>query len=226
MVRQKLLEAIFKGELLPGQPVKELVLSKSFAVSQSTVREALVELEHDGLMDRTPHRGTHVKNLTSVELFERIDVRVALETLACMRALRNGFGPDDFGMLDKLARDIVRQEPTADWLFHRHIWKRAGNATLLHELEQLSLSLFAFVGTMRVAALQNPQERLASHFEYIEALRKKRETTIREAIQRHLDSAYRGFRDSRFPDFKSLAESLRKPNFPGIQADVLATLTK
>src|SRR5215469_10942451 len=90
-VWQQLHAMIYSGQLKPGELLRESELSANLGVSQVTVREALSKLEHFGLVVRTPHRHTSVKNLTSEELRNRITVRVSLETLACLHALENGW---------------------------------------------------------------------------------------------------------------------------------------
>src|SRR5437870_3973235 len=56
--------AIFYGKLRPGELLTELPLAKKLAVSQSTIREALADLEHHGLVTRIPNRGTEVTTIS------------------------------------------------------------------------------------------------------------------------------------------------------------------
>ena len=51
---------IFRGELLPDEPMREAALSERFEVSRRTVREALSILEHAGLVRHHRHKGTRV----------------------------------------------------------------------------------------------------------------------------------------------------------------------
>ena len=53
-------EAILRGNLKPGQRLVERKLAAELGVSQIAVREALPELEHEGLLTRTPNVGAHV----------------------------------------------------------------------------------------------------------------------------------------------------------------------
>jgi DNA-binding GntR family transcriptional regulator len=218
-VWEQLHEAIYCGVLKPGEILRETELSSDLGVSQATVREALGKLENLELVVRTPHKGTEVKNLTRDELSDRIAVRVSLETLACTSALNN-WSEQDYKELEVLARAIRdTEDPAADLAFHRYIWNRCGNATLLRQLLQISACLFGFVTILRGAKLQNPEARFTSHMKFIHALRirdgknisiEEREG-IRNAVREHLDSAYKEFFAREYPDFKSLAESLHQP---------------
>ena len=119
--------AIFAGRLTPGELIREAVLARDLGVSQATVREALTKLEPLGLVVRTPHRRTEVKNLTRAELDDRIKVRIHLETLAFLEALKNGWDEQDYVQLEFLARKIF-EDPIGDLKFHRYIWTAAAMA--------------------------------------------------------------------------------------------------
>src|SRR5690349_1209969 len=81
-------DAIYNGRFQPGEPVRELALAHELRVSQTTVREALLQLEHDGLVVREANRGTRVTTLSESEIRERVEVRIVLETTAALDAAR------------------------------------------------------------------------------------------------------------------------------------------
>src|SRR5262245_63856832 len=85
-VFETLRDAIFSGRLKPGDPLRELHLAKELAVSQATVRDALVKLERFGLVVRIPNKETIVTPHTSREIRERIAIRATLEELAFLEA--------------------------------------------------------------------------------------------------------------------------------------------
>jgi DNA-binding GntR family transcriptional regulator len=69
-------------------------------VSQVTVREALVELEHFGLVVRTPNIGSHVTRHSSREIRERVAIRVLLEGEAAVEASQR-MSKEDLAELEK-----------------------------------------------------------------------------------------------------------------------------
>ena len=82
----RLFMAIVSGELQPGERLGEVRLARPLGVCQSTLREALQELEYRGLLTKKENRGTFVTSLT-VELVEEIyAVRLELEPLAAALA--------------------------------------------------------------------------------------------------------------------------------------------
>src|SRR5579862_6847083 len=81
--------AIYSGKLRPGDPLLEMQLAKDFRVSQTSVREALIQLEQLGLVRRFPNKGTQVTELSAKEVRERLEIRVQLECLAALQAAPN-----------------------------------------------------------------------------------------------------------------------------------------
>lgn len=74
--------AITSGRFAPGQRLVERDLCELLGVSRPSVREALRELESDGLIDIIPNRGPSVKNLTAADAVSVYQVRAVLEALA------------------------------------------------------------------------------------------------------------------------------------------------
>lgn len=78
----ELSERIIDGRYPPGTSLREVPLAEEFAVSRSSVREALRILERDGVAKIEPHRGASVTRLTTDELIEIYQVRRVLLGLA------------------------------------------------------------------------------------------------------------------------------------------------
>jgi len=75
-------QAMFDGNISPGEQLREVTLSRSLVVSRSTIREALRVLSADGLVTRTPNRGVVVRHLTIAEVEDIFLARSVLETQA------------------------------------------------------------------------------------------------------------------------------------------------
>jgi DNA-binding GntR family transcriptional regulator len=80
--------AILRGDLVPNQRLVEADMSSAFAMPRAAVRTALVRLEHEGLIEREPHRGARVRLVTEQEAVEILQARAALEGLAASQAAK------------------------------------------------------------------------------------------------------------------------------------------
>ena len=88
-------QAIVRGELAPGQVLRQEELSERYGVSRTPVREALRRLAALGLVSFEPNRGVRVRTLSRDELREAFLVRAELESLATELAVpQHGRGRD------------------------------------------------------------------------------------------------------------------------------------
>ncbi len=80
---------IMLGALQPGQPLIELELATRFSCSQGTVREALLQLQDEGLVLRNGYRGTQVSACTPEEAVELFRIRQSIECRGIVHVLQN-----------------------------------------------------------------------------------------------------------------------------------------
>ena len=100
MVAEALREAIFRGVLKRGEPLRQDAIAKQFSVSQVTVREALRLLADEGVVGIVPRRGAIVASLSPDEVDEIVELRIALETLLVARAIPR-LSEEDFAAADR-----------------------------------------------------------------------------------------------------------------------------
>ena len=100
-------EAIMSGQLVPGQRLTELDLSSQLGTSRAPIREALRQLEQEGLVASSPYRGTEVIGVSQEEIEEvLVPVRIALERFAFTKAASK-LGLDDFELLESLIAEMA-----------------------------------------------------------------------------------------------------------------------
>lgn len=191
-VFSKLRAAIWSGELPPGSPLREAHIAKQLSVSQVPVREALLRLEHLGLVVRIADKGTYVTKLTRAEMVQLLEVRSHLEELAFRLAAKNMTPQIESELRQRLA-DIEKAKKAndhfavaeADLKFHETVWKASGNPSLEKTLDQICVSVYAFVSLHRHAA----GEKLAtvSHGLLMKALLERDPKLIAKSIREHLN---------------------------------------
>lgn len=190
-------EAIFNGELQPGDPVTELHLAGLYGVSQTTVREAMAKLEHAGLVRRIPNRGTFVTKLSPREVREYMHLRMVLETLACVEAAA-AMTEADFEALEARTREIAAAvdrnqyfaAAQSDLEFHRSIWRKSGNSTLYGMLDQLIAPLFAYASMERRNRRENLAQAMLPHEPVVQALRAGDPESIAAAVRAQIVESY------------------------------------
>lgn len=82
VVFKTLRNAIVHGEFEPGERLMEVTLAKRLGVSRTPVREAMRMLELEGLVVMIPRRGAEVARITTKDLSDALEIRMALEDLA------------------------------------------------------------------------------------------------------------------------------------------------
>jgi DNA-binding GntR family transcriptional regulator len=150
-VASNLLDAILRGELIPGERLVEDKLARQFGVSKTTLREAFQGLEHQGLLTRQDHRGTFVTKLSQQDIQDAYAVRLRLEPYAAALA-HERMNPESSAELTSLLEQVRVAGERGDYpevfkhdtQFHRTIWHLSGNAALEKALEQICLPLWAF----------------------------------------------------------------------------------
>lgn len=140
--RQRLYAYLLEGHWEPGQVVHEVPLSEALGVSRSPIREAMTELEREGLLVRAGQGGRrHVVRFEPADIEELYDVRAALECLA-VRYVAADLPDELLGRLDELLREMRQVDPgdegrgrsfAADFEFHELIVRTAGRPRL-HEM--------------------------------------------------------------------------------------------
>ncbi len=187
-------EAILSGGFEPGEALREAHVARDLGVSQVTVRDALVELEHLGLVVRVPNKATIITRLTQKEVLERLAIRIRLEEMAWIEAAER-MGEAEFNRLESLLAELsgfIRENShfeaaQADYRFHQQIWIYSGNEMLEKMLTQLTLPLFAFISIKRRRQGDELQAVTDSHTAIIDALRSRSPERITRVLHQHLE---------------------------------------
>ena len=189
--------AIFSGQFEPGRQLLEAHLARELQVSQTTIREALVQLDQIGLVDRIPNKGTFVTRLSEDDVRDRLTVRWLLEGLAWGEAAKR-MTEDDFTELENRLESIRAAMESKDYVqaaetelnFHRFIWELSGNPTLAHTLEKISPPLFVFMTLQRNELGQSIELAYQRHKAVVDALRAGDSATLRATLDEHFLHSY------------------------------------
>ena len=185
---QVIRQEILAGNPPPGGALQEVALSSRHGVSRAPVRDALLRLEADGLVERGP-RGAVVRVRTPDEIFDIYQVRIALEAEAVESAIRHATELD-FARLALVHDNAVAEtDPArarqlhARW--HRVLAAASRNGTICEVLERLNSQLATYE-TRSLAEAGNLTHSHDEHLQIIDAMRDRDVATARGLITRHL----------------------------------------
>jgi DNA-binding GntR family transcriptional regulator len=144
-------EAILSGIIQPGEAIVESKVAQQLGAGIPLIREALIELEHQGYVQKIPYKGTTVTILERREVEKIFRLRTELESLAIEWAKEN-VRPEDIEDLRGITAKMKEAARTLDLdqfyqndlAFHRKLWEMSGNGYLVECLERIVAPLFAF----------------------------------------------------------------------------------
>ncbi|MEW2258140.1 GntR family transcriptional regulator [Streptomyces sp. NPDC047869] len=191
-VADALRAALIAGELRPGQVYSAPSLAARFGVSATPVREAMLDLAKEGLVDTVPNKGFRVTAVSERQLDEYTHVRALIETPTVVDLARTA----DRVSLEALrpaAREIVAAAAAGDLIayveadnrFHLGLLALAGNAHLVEVVAGLRgrSRLYGLTSLVEAGRLLASAE---EHLELLDALLERDEQAVREVMTRHL----------------------------------------
>jgi GntR family transcriptional regulator, rspAB operon transcriptional repressor len=194
VIYEKLREEIVAMRLLPRTALQESQLTEKFGVSRTPVREALIRLVKEGLVDVFPQSGTFVAPVPLAEIPETLAIRKALEQVTVEGAARNMNAAGQALLGDILKRqkscaDIGDYEAfhQSDEAFHEAIAAIAGYPGIWKLLKQTK----AHMDRYRRLTLPEPGRMhrvIKEHRRILSALKKKLVKDARLAMSTHLDA--------------------------------------
>ncbi|WP_369231645.1 GntR family transcriptional regulator [Streptomyces sp. R21] len=191
-VADALRAALIAGELRPGEVHSAPGLAARFGVSATPVREAMLDLAKEGLVDTVPNKGFRVTAVSEQQLDEYTHIRSLIEIPTTV-GLATTADPEALEALRPVAEEIVTSAAAGDLIayveadlrFHLGLLALAGNDHLVEVVRDLRrrsrlYGLTALVAQGRLEA--SAQE----HIELLDALLARDAEAVREVMARHL----------------------------------------
>jgi GntR family transcriptional regulator, rspAB operon transcriptional repressor len=160
-------DAIVRVAVLPGQAISETEMAASFRVSRTPIREALIRLADEGLIDIYPQAGTFVSRIDLAAVSEAQFVRETLETAVATRA---ALDPPDASVFEPI---LERQDRAI----------RAGDfGAFFASDEELHRKVFELAGH---GATWRLVQAAKSHLDRVRQLEQPAEATLLEMLRQH-----------------------------------------
>jgi len=194
-VAELLFDAILSGKIKSGERLNESELARQLQISRAPIREALHQLQEQGIVANNPRRGMYVVSLNTDDVRKINRIRLLLETEALERCKAN-MGSELEKRLTQMVEKMetmkpepISQSARVDLDFHRTIWNNSGNEHLARVLTSLTAPLFAFAAESLVKG-QRRKSALRHHRPFLEYLQGNSKQNAEEVILAHLKFGY------------------------------------
>lgn len=191
---------ILNGSFTPGERLVELHLTERYSVGRGEIREALVQLESEHLIEPEANRGAKVKAITLDEVIQLTEARAALESLAARHAARNGDGKflaecrEIVCQMEVcVGRDDLDLYAELDRYLHRRIREASGHPIAKSLIDSVR-NRGAHHNYQLAMRPGRPDQSLSEHQVLVDAIIARDEDAAAAAMQRHLSAAIEEFR--------------------------------
>lgn len=216
-IRALLRREIITGRLPPRTPLSEQELAQRFGVSRTPVREALIKLVEENLVETFPQYGSFVSHITLSDVIDNQFVREAIECTAIARAM-DRFGEEEAHCLKRIMDRQAMLESVgdeegffqADEQLHEYLLTLAGH----RQAWRVVVSAKAQLDRVRYLILRRPTKLssiIAEHREIVERfIARDREAAV-EAMRTHLRGVFRSIAilERENPDYFSSSVTTR-----------------
>lgn len=193
LVHERLHDDILSLALPPGAMLSENDLAKGFGVSRTPVREALLRLADEGLVEIVPKSGTRVSLIPCAKLIEAMVIRRALEQVAVTKAAACARSSQLAGLHAAIKRqraacaaDDMQAFHLADEAFHAAIAEAAGYPGIWILVRQVKFHVDRF-RRLTLPEAGRLERVIEEHERVAEALERRDAATALLAMDFHLD---------------------------------------
>jgi DNA-binding GntR family transcriptional regulator len=197
-VTERLRRTIVEGRFSPGDRLREEQLAEALDVSRGPIRDALRELEREGLVVRRRNRGAIVASLSREDVEEVYSLRAAIEPLVCEWAARHASERDWAemqavidGYSDLAATANPHEAADADLRFHDVIYRAAGHSRVQRLWQDLRPQVYIFLLARKYVGTHEFRDVMISkHSAILEAIRARDPGRARQTAVDHVEASY------------------------------------
>ena len=194
---EELRRRIVSGRYAGGEQIRQEAVAAELGVSRIPIREALLQLEAEGLVVIHTHKGAMVASLSVEDAIDLFEARLVLESILLKKSVAAANG-EDVARIGRCLVDYERavrngSEPETlsqlNWAFHTAMCEPARRPRMMSIL----LSLYAATDRYLRLQIDRPEAKvkaLDDHRAIFEAFKTKRSATASKLIKAHITGAY------------------------------------
>jgi DNA-binding GntR family transcriptional regulator len=194
--------AILAGDLVPGQRLVEAELSEAYGASRGAVRAALIDLTHEGLVERIANRGARVRIVSVAEAMQITEVRMAIEGL-CGRKAAEAVQAEEIEELRALGERMVAAVDGGDVVTYSGLNQQLHERIITMAHQPIAAELLSRLRARNVRhqfrlayRAGRPQVSLPQHLAIIDAVCRQDPDAAEAAVRAHLGSVIEALRES------------------------------
>lgn len=190
-------EQIINNRLDTNEIYSEQYFSNTLNISRTPIREAILQLSHEKLVEIQPNRGFRIRLVTEEELKEIYEIRKVIEGYCCVQLAQNHTLPEARNVLKNLVNYVKNMEEDVsfekgslslmhdDSGFHMDIVKYSGNNHMINIMLDLRAQIKSIgVETFRIEGRK--ETTIKEHNMIYQALAKGDSVKAKEALENHL----------------------------------------
>ncbi|MDX1780051.1 MAG: GntR family transcriptional regulator [Thalassovita sp.] len=190
----RIVDEIRAGLLHPGDRVTETELAQRFGISRTPIREAIRQLESDGLVVHTPRVGATIRTLDHAEVSELYDMRTVLEGAAARFAARAASEVELHNLetihLEMLGTSDAAELSELNRQFHLALLDAARNRFLVKAVAAINTTLL-ILGPTTLEENDRAAHANEEHAAILKALQARDEQAAEAAMVTHIAAAHR-----------------------------------
>ena len=193
-VTQLLRQALDQGRWAAGHPLRQEEIASELGVSRVPVREALFQLQAEGLLEMVPNKGMYVRTLSDAQLHELFHLRRLIETDILQGAVAL-HTPGTLNRVETIQAALDKAQAVADWVagdreFHEALYAPAQRPESMAIVRRLRFRVDRFYFS-RLKPGTRAQGWHEEHHALIRAVRRKDAAAATRVLHKHLDETER-----------------------------------
>ncbi|NRA62638.1 MAG: GntR family transcriptional regulator [Psychrobium sp.] len=193
VVLEALRERILSGDIAAGTPLRQSALASELNVSRIPVREALLQLESEGLVNFEPHKGATAAGLCAEQAQELFELRALIETDLLAKSI-DKMTQDHFDiaqkLLDKLEASLHQPDSSNTWsslntAFHASLYVAANRTSTMEIVQNINSNCDRYV-RLHLLHLGSFQDADKQHQQLLDFCKARDKKAACELLHQHL----------------------------------------
>lgn len=181
--------AIYDGQFADNEELNQVELAEYFGVSRVPIREALRQLQAEGLVQNVAHHRTFVAGMTPAQIVEAIEMRAVLEA-HLLRKAASRLEKSDIEKLAEICRETDKIKDYGpkwvlkNWEFHRALYARSASPLIIDAVERIHLNVERYA--RRTGTPERLRQAATEHKQILAAIKERNFAEASELLEEHI----------------------------------------